>query len=76
MRSEATVVDLRQRRIARLKAELSPVLAAAGYVNVDASAIDSLDEWRAAARAVARRKGWKLRTGMSAGDARVWAVRL
>ena len=70
----ANIVDLRLRRIERLQGELSPHLEA-GHVIVEVSGVDSVDEWRAAARAAARREGWHVRTGV-AGDSHVWAVRV
>ncbi|MBA2376605.1 MAG: hypothetical protein H0V75_10845 [Rubrobacter sp.] len=75
MRAGATVVDLRKRRIERLADELARDLLQ-GHVIVDVDQIDSVDEWRAAARVAARRRNWKVRTGMSRGNGRVFAVRV
>lgn len=75
MRAGATVVDLRKRRIERLADEFARDLPN-GHVVVEVDRIDSVDEWRAAARVAARRRGWKVRTGMSRGNGRVFAVRV
>lgn len=69
MRSETNVVDLRQRRIERLADDLARHLGD-GHVIVEVDRIDSVDEWRAAARVAARRHGWQARTGMSRGNGR------
>jgi hypothetical protein len=74
VRAGATVVDLGKRRIERLADELAPHLLH-GHVIVEVDRIDSVDEWRAAARVAARRHGWKVRTGMSRGNGRVFAAR-
>jgi hypothetical protein len=75
VRAGATVFDLRKRRIERFADELAPHLLH-GYVIVEVDRIDSVDEWRAGARVAARRRGWKVRTGMSRGNGRVFAVRV
>jgi hypothetical protein len=75
VRAGSTVVDLRKRRIERLADELAPHLLH-GPVIVEVDHIDSVEEWRAAARVAARRRGWKVRTGMSRGNGRVFAVRV
>jgi hypothetical protein len=75
VRAGSTVVDLRKRRIERLADELAPHLLH-GPVIVEVDRIDSVDEWRAAARVAARRRGWKVRTGMSRGNGRVFAARV
>jgi hypothetical protein len=69
------VVDLRQRRIGRLADDLARHLRD-GYVIVEVDRIDSVDEWRAAARVAARRHGWKVRTGMGRRNACVFAARI
>ena len=70
----AKVIDLRKRRIDRLATELAPVLLSAGYIVAELNDIDSVDEWRAAARAVGRRDGTKIRTGFSRSSPRIWAA--
>lgn len=75
MRSETNVVDLRQRRIERLADGLARHLRD-GHVIVEVDRINSVDEWRAAARVAARRHGWKVRTGMSRTHERVFAARV
>ncbi len=75
MRARANVIDLRHRRIERLAADLARDLRA-GHVIVEVDRIDSVEEWRAAARAAGRRHGWQVRTGMSRGGGRVWAARV
>jgi hypothetical protein len=75
VRAGSTVVDLRKRRIERLADELAPHLLH-GHVIVEVDRIDSVDEWRAAARVAARRHGWQVRTGMSRGNGRVFAARV
>lgn len=75
MRARATVVDLRKRRIERLADELAPHLLH-GPVVVEVDRIDSIEEWRAAARIAARRHGWKVRTGMGRGNERAFAARI
>ena len=71
----ASVVDLRERRIERLRRDLTERLAA-GHVVMEASEVDSLDEWRTAARAASRRAGWRVRTGTTVGETHVWAARV
>ena len=68
------VVDIRQGRIARLEAELTRPLRVNGYVVVELSNVESVDEWRAAARAVGRRSGSRVRTGFAQHGDRVWAA--
>ncbi len=75
MRARANVIDLRHRRIERLAADLAPHLLH-GHVIVEVDRIDSVEEWRAAARVAARRHGWKVRTGMGRGNGRVFAARV
>ncbi len=76
MRSETNVVDLRQRRIERLAVDLARVLVSTTYVIVEVAEIDSVDEWRAAARLAARRNGWKVRTGIGNTREQLFAVRV
>ncbi|MBI2709776.1 MAG: hypothetical protein HYX34_08775 [Actinobacteria bacterium] len=68
------VIDIRRGRIARLEAELAKPLRLHGYVVADLAKIESVDEWRAAARAAGRRSGSHVRTGLSQNSARVWAT--
>lgn len=75
MRSEATVVDLRRRRIERLADELEPFLRR-GHAVVEVDRVPSADEWRAAARLAARRNGWQVRTGLSRVKGRAFAARV
>lgn len=75
VRSKATVVDLRKRRIERLADELEPFLKR-GHAIVDLDRVPSADEWRAAARLAARRNGWQVRTGLSRGQGRAFAARV
>lgn len=76
MRAGATVVDLGKRRIERLAVDLARDLVSTSYVIVEVDKIDSVDEWRAAARLAARQRGWQVRTGFGRGNARVFAVRV
>jgi hypothetical protein len=75
MRSEASVIDLRRRRIERLADELEPFLRR-GHAVVEVDRVPSAEEWRAAARLAARQCGWRVRTGMSRGRERVFAARI
>ncbi len=70
----AKVIDLRKRRIDRLGTVLAPRLLGDGYLIVKTADVDSVEEWRAAARAVGRRDGTKIRTGFSRSSARLWAA--
>ena len=75
MRSEATIVDLRRRRIERLADELEPFLRR-GHAVVEVDRVPSAEEWRAAARLAARRNRWQVRTGMSRNRERAFAARV
>lgn len=57
----STVTDLRQRRIERLASELARQLISKTYLIVEIDELDSVDEWRAAARLAARQRGWQVR---------------
>ena len=70
------VTDLRQRRIERLAVDLARVLVSTTYLIVEVDEIDSVDEWRAAARLAARRRGWQVRTGLGQTGQQVFAVRV
>lgn len=69
------VTDLRKRRIERLAADLAPHLLH-GHAIVEVDLVDSVDEWRAAARLAAQQRGWRVRTGFNRGRLRVFAVRV
>jgi len=68
------VVDLRRERERRLAEKLAPTLEVS-YVVVLARSLDSVEEWRAAARMAGRANGWQVRTGFTLDGERVWAVR-
>ncbi len=70
------VTDLPKRRIERLAVELARELVATSYVIVEVDELDSVDEWRAAARLAARRCGWKVRTGLGNTHEQVFAARV
>ena len=70
------VIDLRKRRIERLAADLARELVSTDYLIVDVDALDSVDEWRAAARLAARQRGWQVRTGFGQTGEQVFAVRV
>jgi hypothetical protein len=70
----AKVVDLRRERGRRLAEQLAPTLERS-FVVVLASSLDSVEEWRAAARMAGRANGWRVRTGFTVDEERVWAVR-
>jgi hypothetical protein len=70
------VTDLRKRRIERLAADLARELVSKTYLIVDVDQLDSVDEWRAAARLAARQRGWQVRTGFGRTRRQVFAVRV
>lgn len=70
------VVDLRQRRIERLAADLARELVSTTYLIVEVDDLDSVEEWRAAARLAARQRGWQVRTGFGREHKRVFVVRV
>lgn len=70
------VTDLRKRRIERLAVDLARVLASTNYMIVQVDELDSVDEWRAAARLAARQRGWQVRTGFGQTGQQVFAVRV
>jgi hypothetical protein len=43
---------------------------------VEVDQIDSVEEWRAAARLAARQRGWQMRTGFGRGQKHVFATRV
>ncbi len=68
-----TVVDLRAARERRLAGHLAVDLEDR-HVIVDVDEVDDVSDWRAAARAAGRARGWWVRTGVSPYG-RVWACR-
>jgi hypothetical protein len=76
VRAGSTVVDLRQRRIERLADDLARELVSKTYLIVEVDELDSVDEWRAAARLAARQRGWQVRTGFGQTGEQVFAVRV
>lgn len=70
------VIDLRKRRVERLAVDLARELVSTTYVIVEVDQLDSVDEWRAAARLAARRRGWKVRTGLGQTGEQVYVVRV
>ena len=71
----AQIVDLRSVRVERLADALAPDLAA-GHVMASTSSVDSVSDWRKAARKAASARGWRVRTGVTLDGARVWAARI
>lgn len=71
-----TVVDLRKRRIERLAADLAKELVSKTYLIVEVDQLDSVEDWRAAARRAARQRGGKVRTAFGLGKQQVFAVRV
>lgn len=74
MARRSKVIDIHRGRIARLEVELARPLRVDGYVVADLAEVDSVDDWRAAARGVGRRSGSKVRTGFARHGDRVWAA--
>jgi len=70
------VTDLRKRRIERLAVDLARELLSTTYLIVEVDELDSVDEWRAAARLAARQRGWQVRTGFGQTGEQVFAVRV
>ena len=70
----SNVVDLRRERECRLAEQLVPTLERSHAVVATAS-LDSVEEWRAAARIAGRANGWRVRTGLTVDGTGVWAVR-
>lgn len=68
------MVDLRRERERRLAEKLAPTLERTVVV-VLASSLDSVEEWRAAARMAGRANAWRVRTGVTANGERIWAMR-
>jgi len=70
------VVDLRKRRIEHLAVDLARELVSKTYLIVQVEELDSVEEWRAAARLAARERGWQVRTGFGQTGEQVFAVRV
>lgn len=70
------VTDLRKRRIQRLAVDLARDLVSTTYLIVDVAELQSVEEWRAAARLAARQRGWQVRTGFSQTREQVFVVRV
>ena len=68
------VSDIEDGRIDRLAREIAPVLREQGHVLVSASEIESVDQWRRAARKAGRILGWRVTTKVSADGSRVFCV--
>ncbi|MEY2472693.1 MAG: hypothetical protein QOK28_2022 [Actinomycetota bacterium] len=72
--------SIEQRQVEALAAQIEGQLGAAvdvpglSSLTVAVSEITSVDRWRKAVRLVARRHGWRVRTGVSGGVA--WATDL
>lgn len=71
----AKIVEFEAGRVARLGRSLAAMLEG-GHVIADVSTVANVDEWRQAARAIAAAQGWRVRTGASRDESRVWAIRL
>lgn len=71
----AQIVDLREARGGRLEQALRDEIAS-GRVIVKMANVDSVEEWRAAARRLGRAHGWRVRTGVTRDGHHVWAARL
>ena len=70
----ARVVDLGREWERRLAEQLAPTLERSHAV-VTTATLDSVEEWRAAARMAGRANGWRVRTGFTVDGEGVWAVR-
>jgi hypothetical protein len=71
----AQIVDLRAARVGRVGEAIARYLEG-GHVIADVTRVGNVEEWRAAARAVASDRGWRVRTGLTPDGTRVWAVRI
>ena len=67
-----TVVDLENVRVRRAAQQLAEDLQVSGVARIALDDVDDIDRWRRAARRAGRDRGWRIRTGVSAGWA--WAV--
>jgi hypothetical protein len=70
------VSGVRKRRIERLAVDLARQLVSTTYLIVEVVQLDSVEEWRAAARLAARLCGWQVRTGFGQTGQQVFAVRV
>jgi hypothetical protein len=68
------VVDLERERVEVLAHQLLPVLRERGSVIANTFDLDDIERWRRAARRAGRMLGWRVRTGLLANGARVWAT--
>lgn len=68
------VVDLERQRVEALARDLVPVLRERGALYAETADLDDVERWRRAARRAGRLLGWRVRTGLIAGDERVWAI--
>ena len=68
------VVSIEDRKVTALAGRLVPVLQERGAVIVEAVDVESVDQWRKAARLAGRRLGWRMRTGVAKDGSRVWAA--
>ena len=70
------VTGLRKRRVERLALDLARELVSMTYLIVEVADLDSVADWRAAARLAARQRGWQVRTGFSQTREQVFVVRV
>lgn len=70
------VTDLRKRRIERLASDLAGELVSKTYLIVEVDELDSVEEWRDAARLAAHQRGWRVRNGFGQTGEQVFAVRV
>lgn len=68
-------MDIRKVRVRRLERALRERLES-GPVIAKTIGLDSIEEWRVAARHLGRSQGWRVRTGMTRDGQHVWAARL
>ena len=67
-----SVIDLEAVRVRRLASQLGDALQLSGVMRVRADEVDDAARWRRAARRAGRDRGWRVRTGESAGW--LWAA--
>lgn len=70
------LVDLEHRKTEALALHMVPVLREHGSLIASTDKVPSVDRWRKAARRGGRILGWRVRTGVIADGARVWAAAL
>ncbi|MCA1696961.1 MAG: hypothetical protein LC749_20815 [Actinobacteria bacterium] len=68
------VVDLEREQVEALARQLVPTLRERGSVVANTAGLGDVDRWRKAARRAGRMLGWRVRTGLEADGARVWAA--